>query len=94
MCRMPFKLSARLCCLMKMPVEVTGVSYPLHSLRSSLSSAMANHRRLSIEQCAETVIFFAETKCVTATERKFGAVFQTQWAPARNTIPHLYSKFK
>jgi hypothetical protein len=38
--------------------------------------------------------FFAETKSVTVTQRRFRAVFQTHWAPARNTILHLYREFE
>jgi hypothetical protein len=51
---------------------------------------MADDAKLMMEQRAEVVVLFAETKSVIATQRKFPGRFSTRWAPARNTILHLY----
>jgi len=43
---------------------------------------------MMVEQRSKVVFVFAETKSVSATQRRFRTIFPTGWAPARNTILH------
>jgi len=40
---------------------------------------------MTVEQRSK-VVLFAETKSISATQRRFQTIFSTGWAPARNTI--------
>ena len=47
---------------------------------------MADNGRLTVEQKVKVVLFYAETKSVVATQRRFLAHFSTRWAPCKQTI--------
>ena len=47
---------------------------------------MADNGRLTVDQKVKAVLFYAETKSVVATQRRFRAHFGTRWAPCRQTI--------
>jgi hypothetical protein len=55
---------------------------------------MTDKGRLTVQQRMQTVLFFAETKCVVETQRWFRAHFGTQWAPAPKTIHRLHQQFQ
>ena len=42
--------------------------------------------RLTVDQKVEVVLFYAETKSVVATQRRFRAHLGTRWAPCKQTI--------
>ena len=50
---------------------------------------MADNGRLTVDQKVKVVLFYAETKSVVATERRFRAHFGTRWAPCKQTIYRL-----
>ena len=50
---------------------------------------MADNRRLTVDQKVKVVLFYAETKSVVATQRRFRAHFGTRWAPCKQTIYRL-----
>ena len=50
---------------------------------------MADNRRLTVDQKVKVVLFYAETKSVVATQRRFGAHFGTRWTPCKQTIYRL-----
>ena len=50
---------------------------------------MAGNRRLTVDQKVEVVLFYAETKSVVATQRRFHAYFGKRWAPCKQTIYRL-----
>ena len=50
---------------------------------------MADSGGLSIDQKVKGVLFYAETKSVVATHRRFLAHFGTRWAPCKQTIYRL-----
>ena len=50
---------------------------------------MADNGRLTVDQKVKVVLFYAETKSVVATQRRFHAHFGTGWAPCRQTIYRL-----
>ena len=50
---------------------------------------MTDNRRLTIDQKVKVVLFYAETKSVVATWRRFRAHFGTRWAPCKHTIYRL-----
>ena len=50
---------------------------------------MADNGRLTVDQKFKVVLFFAETKSVVATQRRFRAHFVTRWAPCKQTIYRL-----
>ena len=49
----------------------------------------ADNGRLTVDQKVEVVLFYAETKCVVATQGRFRAHFGTRWAPCKQTIYRL-----
>ena len=49
---------------------------------------MADNERLSVDQKVK-VVFYAETKSVVVTQRRFRAHFGTRWAPCKQTIFRL-----
>ena len=50
---------------------------------------MADNGRLAVDQKVKVVLFYAETKSVVATQRRFHAHFGTRWAPCKQTIYRL-----
>ena len=50
---------------------------------------MADNWRLTVDQKVEVVLFYAETRSVAATHRRFRAHFGTRWAPCKQTIYRL-----
>ena len=50
---------------------------------------MADNGRLTVDQRVKVVLFYAETKSVVATQRRFRAHFGTRWAPCRQTVYRL-----
>ena len=50
---------------------------------------MADNGRLTVDQNVKVVLFYAETKSVVATQRRFRAHFGTRWAPCKQTIYRL-----
>ena len=50
---------------------------------------MADNGRLTVDQKVKVVLFYAETKSVVATQRRFRAHFGTRWAPCKQTIYRL-----
>ena len=50
---------------------------------------MADNGRLTVDQNVKVVLFYAETKSVVATQRRFLAHFGTRWAPCKQTIYRL-----
>ena len=50
---------------------------------------MADKGRLTVDQKVKAVLFYAETKSVVATQRRFRAHFGTRWAPFKQTIYRL-----
>ena len=47
---------------------------------------MADNGQLTVDQMVKVVLFYAETKSVGATQRRFRAHFGTKWAPCKQTI--------
>ena len=47
---------------------------------------MADNGRLTVDQKIRVVLFYAETKSVVATQRRFRAHFGTSWAPSKQPI--------
>ena len=52
-------------------------------------SKMADNGWLTVDENVKVVLFYAETKSVVATQRRFRAHFGTRWAPCRQTIYRL-----
>ena len=50
---------------------------------------MADNRRLTVDQMVKVVLFYAETKRVVATQRRFRARFGTRWAHCKQIIYRL-----
>ena len=50
---------------------------------------MADNGRLTVDKKVKVVLFYAETKSVVATQRRFRAQFGTRWAPSKQTIYRL-----
>ena len=50
---------------------------------------MADNERLTVNQKLKAVLFYAETKRVVATQRRFHAHFGTRWTPCKQTIHRL-----
>ena len=50
---------------------------------------MADNGRLTVDQKVKVVLFFAETKSVVGTHRRFRAHFGTRWARCKQTIYRL-----
>ena len=50
---------------------------------------MADNGRLTVDQKVKVILFYAETKSVVATQRRFRAHFGTKWAPCEQTIYRL-----
>ena len=50
---------------------------------------MAENGGLTVDQKVKVVLFYAETKSVVATQRRFRANFGTRWAPCKQTIYRL-----
>ena len=50
---------------------------------------MADNGQLTVDQKMKVVLFYAETKSVAATQRRFRAHFGTRWAPYKQTIYRL-----
>ena len=50
---------------------------------------MVDNGRLTIDQKVKVVLFYAETKSVVATQRRFRTHFGTRWAPFRQIIYRL-----
>ena len=44
---------------------------------------------MNVDQKVKVVLFYAETKSVVATQRRFRARFGTRWAPCKQTIYRL-----
>ena len=49
-------------------------------------SKMADNGRFTVDQMVKILLFYAETKSVVATQRRFRAHFGTRWAPCKQTI--------
>ena len=49
----------------------------------------ADNGRLTVDQNVKVVLFYAETKSVVATQRRFRAHFCTRWAFCKHTIYRL-----
>ena len=47
---------------------------------------MADNGRVTVDQIVKIVLFYAETKSVVATQRRFRAHFGRRWAPCQQTI--------
>ena len=47
---------------------------------------MADNGRLTVDQKVKVVLFYAETKSVVATQRRFSAHFGTRWAPCEQNL--------
>ena len=56
---------------------------------------MADNGRLTVVQKVKVVLFFAETKSVVATQRRFHAHCGTRWAPCKtdNLQPFIRNNF-
>ena len=52
-------------------------------------SKMPDNEQLTVDQKVKVVLFYAETKSVVATRRRFRAHFGTRWAPCKQTIYRL-----
>ena len=50
---------------------------------------MADNRRLTVDEKVKVVLFYAETKSVVATQRRFRAQFGERWDPCKQTIYRL-----
>ena len=50
---------------------------------------MADNGRLTVDQKVKVVLFYAETKSVEGTQRRFRAHFGTRWAPCKQTSYRL-----
>ena len=50
---------------------------------------MADNGRLTVDQKVKVVLFYAETKSVVATQRRFHAHFGTRWATCKQKIYRL-----
>ena len=50
---------------------------------------MADNGRLTVDRKVKVVLFYAETKSVVATQRRFRTHFGTRWAPCKQTIYRL-----
>ena len=50
---------------------------------------MPGNGPLTVDQNVKVVLFYAETKSVVATQRRFRAHFGTRWAPCKQTIYRL-----
>ena len=50
---------------------------------------MADNGQLTEDQKVKVVLFYAETKSVVVTQRRFHAHFGTRWAPYKQTIYRL-----
>ena len=50
---------------------------------------MADNGRLTVDQNVKVVLFYAETKSVVATQRRFRAHFSTRWVPCQQAIYRL-----
>ena len=50
---------------------------------------MADNGRLTVDQKVKVALFYAETKSVVATQRRFRAHFGTRLAPCKQTIYRL-----
>ena len=50
---------------------------------------MADNKRLTVDQKVKVVLFYAETRSVAATQRRFRAHFGTRRAPCKQTIYRL-----
>ena len=50
---------------------------------------IADNGRLTIDQKVKVVLFYAETKSVVATQRRFRVHFGTKWAPYIQTVYRL-----
>ena len=50
---------------------------------------MVDNGRLTVDQKVKVVLFYAETKSVVATQRRFRAHFGTMWAPCKQNIYRL-----
>ena len=50
---------------------------------------MSDNGRLTVDQNVKVVLFYAETKSVVATRRRFRAHFGTRWAHYKQTIYRL-----
>ena len=55
---------------------------------------MADNGRLTVDQKVKVVLFYAETKSVVETQRRFRAQFNTRWAPCKQTIYRLCQQFE
>ena len=55
---------------------------------------MADNGRLTVDQKVKVVLFYAETKSVVATQRRFRAHFGTRWATCKQTIYRLLQQFE
>ena len=51
---------------------------------------MADNGRLTVDQKVKVALFYAETKSVVATQRRFRAHFGTRWAPCKQTNSHTF----
>ena len=57
-------------------------------------SKMADNGRLTVDQKVKIVLFYAETKSVVATQRRFRAHFGTRWAACKQTIYRLCQQYE
>ena len=49
----------------------------------------ADNGRSTVDQNVKVVLFYAETKSVVATQRRFRVHFGTRWAPCKQTVYRL-----
>ena len=76
-----------------MPPELLFSQY-LQLFVSQLAFRLVEHGCLSVDQRVKSVHLYAELISVTATQRRFRAIFHMRWAPSRNTILRLHRKFE
>ena len=50
---------------------------------------IVDNGRLTVDQKVKVVLFYAETKSVVATQRRFLAYFGIMWAPCKQLIYRL-----
>jgi len=55
---------------------------------------MADNGWLTVDQKVKVLLFYAETKSVVETQRRYCAHFGTRWAPCEQTIYRLCQQFE
>ena len=52
------------------------------------------HGRLTVDQKVKVVLFYAETKSVVVTQRRFRAHFGARWTPCKQKICRLFQQYE